>query len=83
MAECQANRNFLVSEMSDEIQEIIRGLQLTETESPEFFDDDSAALHVTKATFDSRLQFADDWMKNPNVSIAHPITVIYLDMREA
>ncbi|KAF5402525.1 Vinculin [Paragonimus heterotremus] len=64
-AECRANRNFLVSEMSDEIQEIIRGLQLTESDASELFDDDLAALHVTKATFDSRLQFADEWLRNP------------------
>ncbi|KAF6767705.1 hypothetical protein AHF37_01319 [Paragonimus kellicotti] len=64
-AECQANRDFLVSEMSDEVQEIIRGLQLTESDASELFDDDLAALHVTKATFDSRLQFADEWLRNP------------------
>ncbi|TGZ59859.1 hypothetical protein CRM22_008850 [Opisthorchis felineus] len=64
-AECRANRDFLVSEMSDEIQEIIRGLQLTETDASELFDDDLAALHVTKATFDSRLQFVEDWFSNP------------------
>ncbi|KAF8560519.1 hypothetical protein P879_09081 [Paragonimus westermani] len=68
-AECRANRDFLVSEMSDEIQEIIRGLQLTESDASELFDDDLAALHVTKATFDSRLQFADEWLRNPCVSL--------------
>lgn len=53
--------------MCDEIQEIIRGLQLTETDASELFDDDLAAIHVTKATLDSRLHFADEWLKNPEV----------------
>ncbi|OON20085.1 hypothetical protein X801_04038 [Opisthorchis viverrini] len=56
--------------MSDEIQEIIRGLQLTETDASELFDDDLAALHVTKATFDSRLQFVEDWLSNPGCILA-------------
>uniref|UniRef100_A0A183B082 Vinculin n=1 Tax=Echinostoma caproni TaxID=27848 RepID=A0A183B082_9TREM len=68
-AECQANRDFLVSEMCDEIQEIIRGLQLTETDASELFDDDLAAIHVTKATLDSRLHFADEWLRNPNTAV--------------
>ncbi|KAA0189282.1 Vinculin, partial [Fasciolopsis buskii] len=55
--------------MCDEIQEIIRGLQLTETDASELFDDDLAAIHVTKATLDSRLHFADEWLKNPETAV--------------
>uniref|UniRef100_A0A094ZYZ1 Vinculin n=1 Tax=Schistosoma haematobium TaxID=6185 RepID=A0A094ZYZ1_SCHHA len=65
-AESQANRDFLLSEMSSEIHEIIRGLQLTETDSSELFDDDLAAMHMNKAAFDSRLQFVSDWISDSN-----------------
>ncbi|TNN12660.1 Vinculin [Schistosoma japonicum] len=67
-AESQANRDFLLSEMSSEIHEIIRGLQLTETDSSELFDDDLAAMHMNKAAFDSRLQFVSDWISDSNCS---------------
>ncbi|CAH8507292.1 unnamed protein product [Schistosoma mattheei] len=69
-AESQANRDFLLSEMSSEIHEIIRGLQLTETDSSELFDDDLAAMHMNKAAFDSRLQFVSDWISDSNCSVA-------------
>ncbi|VDP26568.1 unnamed protein product [Schistosoma curassoni] len=69
-AESQANRDFLLSEMSTEIHEIIRGLQLTETDSSELFDDDLAAMHMNKAAFDSRLQFVSDWISDSNCSVA-------------
>ncbi|VDQ11043.1 unnamed protein product [Trichobilharzia regenti] len=68
-AESQANRDFLLSEMSSEIHEIIRGLQLTETDSSELFDDDLAAMHMNKVAFDSRLQFVNDWISDSNVSL--------------
>lgn len=70
-AESQANRDFLLSEMSSEIHEIIRGLQLTETDSSELFDDDLAAMHMNKAAFDSRLQFVSDWISDSNVSCSY------------
>ncbi|CAH8843196.1 unnamed protein product [Trichobilharzia szidati] len=69
-AESQANRDFLLSEMSSEIHEIIRGLQLTETDSSELFDDDLAAMHMNKVAFDSRLQFVNDWISDSNCSAA-------------
>ncbi|CAH8526395.1 unnamed protein product [Schistosoma margrebowiei] len=69
-AESQANRDFLLSEMSSEVHEIIRGLQLTETDSSELFDDDLAAMHMNKAAFDSRLQFVSDWISDSNCSVA-------------
>ncbi|VEL32255.1 unnamed protein product, partial [Protopolystoma xenopodis] len=59
-SETQANRDFLVVQMSDEIQEIIRGLQLTSNDdSAEWFDDGLAAMRAAKTTLDSRLQFAN------------------------
>ncbi|CAH8490458.1 unnamed protein product [Schistosoma turkestanicum] len=70
VAESQANRDFLLSEMSSEIHEIIRGLQLTETDSSELFGDDLAAMHMNKAAFDSRLQFVSDWISDSNCSAA-------------
>ncbi|CAH8506498.1 unnamed protein product [Heterobilharzia americana] len=69
-AESQANRDFLLSEMSSEIHEIIRGLQLTQTDSSELFDDDLAVMHMNKIAFDSRLQFVNDWISDSNCSAA-------------
>lgn len=60
--EAQSNRDYFLRQMSDEILEIIRGLQLTSSD-----DTDYLGEHGDLRVIDRNSKFADEWLGNPAV----------------
>uniref|UniRef100_A0A5K3FA47 Vinculin n=1 Tax=Mesocestoides corti TaxID=53468 RepID=A0A5K3FA47_MESCO len=60
--EAQSNRDYFLRQMSDEIHEIIRGLQLTSSDDPYSLGDYND-LHL----IGRNSKFADEWLANPAV----------------
>ncbi|XP_048506104.1 vinculin isoform X9 [Athalia rosae] len=60
--EAAENRNYLSSRMSDELNEIIRVLQLTTYDEEEWDADQLTVLKKAQSAIESRLRAAQDWL---------------------
>lgn len=60
--EAAENRNYLAQRMTDEINEIIRVLQLTTYDEEEWDADDLTVMKKAQNAIDSKLQAAHDWL---------------------
>ncbi|BFZ04162.1 hypothetical protein BsWGS_07200 [Bradybaena similaris] len=63
--EAQNNRDYTVRKMSDEINEIIRVLQLTTYDEEEWDADDLTVMKKAQNAIDSRMKSAHDWLTDP------------------
>uniref|UniRef100_A0A069DWV1 Vinculin n=1 Tax=Panstrongylus megistus TaxID=65343 RepID=A0A069DWV1_9HEMI len=63
--EAAENRNYLTSRMTDELQEIIRVLQLTTYDEDEWDADNLTVLKKANNAIQSRLRPAKDWLEDP------------------
>ncbi|GFW84382.1 vinculin [Trichonephila clavipes] len=63
-----ANRNYLAERMADEINEIIRVLQLTHGED-EWDADASTVMKKAQNAIDGKLAAAHDWLEDPNTVV--------------
>lgn len=61
--EAAENRNYLTSRMTDELQEIIRVLQLTTYDEDEWDADNLTVLKKAHNAIQSRLRPAKDWLE--------------------
>jgi len=64
--EAAENRNYLAGRMTDEINEIIRVLQLTTYDEDEWDADQLTAMKRACNALESKLQAAIDWLEDPN-----------------
>ncbi|KAL5962596.1 Vinculin [Taenia solium] len=62
--EAQSNRDYFLHQMSDEICEIIRGLQLTSSDDNDYLGDHNGLRLMVRNS-----KFADEWLLNPVASI--------------
>jgi Vinculin family len=62
-AEAAENRNYLAGRMTDEINEIIRVLQLTTYDEDEWDADQLTAMKRAFNALDSKMQAAIDWLE--------------------
>ncbi|TMW51020.1 hypothetical protein DOY81_003890 [Sarcophaga bullata] len=63
--EAAENRNYLASRMSDEIQEIIRVLQLTTYDEDTSELDNLTVLKKLSNAVNTKAELANDWLNNP------------------
>ncbi|XP_039959474.1 vinculin [Bactrocera tryoni] len=63
--EAAENRNYLASRMSDEIQEIIRVLQLTTYDEDTSELDNLTVLKKLSNAINNKSELANDWLSNP------------------
>ncbi|KAK9499771.1 hypothetical protein O3M35_002746 [Rhynocoris fuscipes] len=63
--EAAENRNYLTSRMTDELQEIIRVLQLTTYDEDEWDADNLTVLKKAHSAVQSRIRPAKDWLEDP------------------
>ncbi|XP_059491321.1 vinculin isoform X2 [Neocloeon triangulifer] len=63
--EAAENRNYLSQRMTDEINEIIRVLQLTTYDEEEWDADDLTVMKKAQNAIDSKMQAAHDWLGDP------------------
>jgi vinculin len=63
--EAAENRNYLASRMTDEIQEIIRVLQLTTYDEDQSELDNLTVLKKINNAIKNKMEAATDWLKNP------------------
>jgi len=63
--EAAVNRDYLSKRMTDEINEIIRVLQLTTYDEEEWDADTITGLKRALAIIDSKMQAARDWLRDP------------------
>lgn len=63
--EAAENRNYLASRMSEEIQEIIRVLQLTTYDEDQSELDNLTVLKKMHNVINNKMEAANDWLKNP------------------
>ncbi|XP_055612163.1 vinculin [Uranotaenia lowii] len=63
--EAAENRNYLASRMSEEIQEIIRVLQLTTYDEDQSELDNLTVLKKIHNVMNNKMEAAVDWLKNP------------------
>lgn len=63
--EAGVNRDYLAQRMTDEINEIIRVLQLTTYDEEEWDADTMTGLKRALAIIDSKMQAARDWLRDP------------------
>jgi vinculin len=63
--EAAENRNYLAARMSDEIQEIIRVLQLTTYDEDTSELDSLTVLKKIQSAIRTKMEAAKDWLKNP------------------
>ncbi|XP_014662206.1 PREDICTED: vinculin-like [Priapulus caudatus] len=66
LKESQENRNYLVQRMTDEINEIIRVLQLTTYDEDEWDADDLTVMKKSQQAIESKLVPAHEWLLDPN-----------------
>lgn len=66
--EAQSNRDYFLRQMSDEICEIIRGLQLTSSDDTEYLGDHTDLQLIVRNS-----KFAVEWLSNPCVSKIDPL----------
>ncbi|XP_015597553.1 vinculin isoform X17 [Cephus cinctus] len=64
--EAAENRNYLSGRMSDELNEIIRVLQLTTYDEEEWDADQLTVLKKAQSAIESRLRAAEDWLDDGN-----------------
>jgi len=64
--EAAENRNYLAGRMTDEINEIIRVLQLTTYDEDEWDADQLTAMKRACNALEGKLQAAIDWLEDPN-----------------
>lgn len=64
--EASENRNYLAGRMTDEINEIIRVLQLTTYDEDEWDADQLTAMKRACNALESKLQAAIDWLEDPH-----------------
>ncbi|KAH9285418.1 Vinculin [Echinococcus granulosus] len=62
--EAQSNRDYFLRQMSDEICEIIRGLQLTSSDDTDYLGDYNGLRLLVRNS-----KFADEWLLNPAVNV--------------
>lgn len=67
-AEAAENRNYLAGRMTDEINEIIRVLQLTTYDEDEWDADQLTAMKRACNALESKLQAAIDWLEVLNLT---------------
>lgn len=65
VSEAAENRNYLVQRMTEEINEIIRVLQLTTYDEDDWETDDSTRLKKAQNLIMSKLSSAHDWLEDP------------------
>lgn len=65
LEEAAENRNFLAQRMTDEINEIIRVLQLTTYDEDEWDADNLTVMKKAQNAIGSKLQAANDWLGDP------------------
>lgn len=63
--EAAENRNYLAQRMTDEINEIIRVLQLTNYDEDEWDSDNLTVMKKAENAIDSKLEAAHDWLEDP------------------
>ena len=63
--EAQANRDYIVRKMSDEVQEIIRVLQLTTYDEDEWDADDITVMKKSVNAIEQKMKPAFDWLADP------------------
>ncbi|XP_055334860.1 vinculin-like isoform X2 [Paramacrobiotus metropolitanus] len=63
--EAAENRNYLAQRMTDEINEIVRVLQLTTYDEDEWDADDLAVMRKALSGIESKMQAAQDWLADP------------------
>ncbi|XP_052862954.1 vinculin isoform X1 [Anopheles cruzii] len=63
--EAAENRNYLASRMSEEIQEIIRVLQLTTYDEDQSELDNLTVLKKIHNVINNKMEAANDWLRNP------------------
>lgn len=64
-----ANRNYLAQRMSDEINEIIRVLQLTHYDEDEWDADVLTVMKKAQNAIDGKLAAAHDWLEDPTTVV--------------
>lgn len=67
--EAAENRNYLTGRMTDEINEIIRVLQLTTYDEDEWDADPVASMRKALNAIQSKLQTAHDWLEDPEALV--------------
>ncbi|XP_069166960.1 vinculin isoform X13 [Procambarus clarkii] len=65
IAEAAENRNYLAGRMTDEINEIIRVLQLTTYDEEEWDADNLTVMKKALNAIDGKAQAAHDWLQDP------------------
>ncbi|XP_063843337.1 vinculin-like isoform X12 [Scylla paramamosain] len=65
IAEAAENRNYLTGRMTDEINEIIRVLQLTTYDEEEWDADNLTVMKKALNAIDGKAQAAHDWLQDP------------------
>ncbi|XP_003746107.1 vinculin [Galendromus occidentalis] len=63
--EAAENRNYLTHRMSEEINEIIRVLQLTTYDEDEWESDNLTGMKRLQNAIQGRIQYAHDWLEDP------------------
>ena len=63
MGEAAENRNYLSSRMTEEVNEVIRVLQLTTYDEDEWNSDNVTVMRKAVNAVESDLQNAHDWIK--------------------
>ncbi|VDN12910.1 unnamed protein product [Dibothriocephalus latus] len=76
--EAQLNRDYFLRQMSDEIQEIIRGLQLTSADDIDWQCGEHAGLRSAKNLIGRLAKYATAWLADPMVIKA--VTFFTFDM---
>ncbi|XP_076353431.1 vinculin-like isoform X7 [Tachypleus tridentatus] len=64
--EAAENRNYLARRMTDEINEIIRVLQLTTYDEDEWDDDNLTVMKKAQNAITGKLQASHDWLEDPS-----------------
>jgi len=67
--EAAENRNYLTGRMTDEINEIIRVLQLTTYDEDEWDADPVSSMRKALNAIQSKLQTAHDWLEDPEALV--------------
>ncbi|XP_039286096.1 vinculin isoform X3 [Nilaparvata lugens] len=63
--EAAENRNYLTARMTDELQEIIRVLQLTTYDEDEWDADNLTVMKKAQSAIQSKMRSAKDWLEDP------------------
>ena len=74
MEEAAENRNYLSGRMTEEVNEVIRVLQLTTYDEDEWNSDNVTVMRKAVGAVESDLQNAHDWIKVSALQV-HAITL--------